>query len=188
MRYEIWTPRVERSDLQANFLPGPAKLIFPNDNIPTSFASDVVTNIPDGVGQRTLVRSDLNNFSRASASPTNFRTRPSCAAAAACSTCLRPSPAWAPTLPGNPPFLLSSAFPTDQVTPNVTFAGGFPSDALTATNINPRTVAIRAFQTNFDQGYVSKWSLGLQHQLAGWLFEANYVGTKGTHLPGCSTT
>ena len=183
LRYEIWTPRVERDDLQANFLPDVARMIFPNDNIPSAFADDVVTTVPDGVGQRTLVRPDLNNLAPRFGFAYQLSNKTVLRGGAGMFYMSPAFPGVGATLPGNPPFLLSSAYPTDQLRPNVTFESGFPADALTTTSIDPRTVTTTAFETDFPQGYVSKWSFGVQRQIGGWLAEANYVGTKGTHLP-----
>ena len=42
VRYEIWTLRVERNNLQDNFLPGSGQVIFPDNLMPTSIASNLI--------------------------------------------------------------------------------------------------------------------------------------------------
>ncbi len=183
VRYDLWTPRFERHDQQGNFISGLNKVIYPNNRTPPGIPGSIITNIPDGVGDRTLVEKDTSNLA----------PRVGLAYQLTRHTVLRTgwgvffsSPAFpgvGATPPGNPPFFLDASFPTDQITPNITFASGFPSDALEVRTIDPTTAVFRSFDPRFKLAYVHKWSFGLQQEVGKFLFEANYVGTKGTHLP-----
>ena len=183
IRYEVWTPRMERNNLQANFLPGSGQLIFPNNTAPAAIPANRVAPIPDGIGARTLVRQY----------DANFAPRLGIAYQIAAHTVLRTGagiffaspnfPGVGVTLPGNPPFLISAAYPSDQIHPTITLAGGFPPNALNPQSINLANTSLSAFELDFKPAYVAKWSFGLQQQISQFLLEANYVGTRSVHLP-----
>ena len=182
LRYEIWTPRFERNDLQANFVPGLNKMIFPKNKIPAAVPPSITANIPGGVGERTLVKTGKNNFAPRIGLAYQLRRRTVLRAGGGVFFASPAFPGVGATPPGNPPFSLTADFPTDQIQPNVTFAGGFPGDALEVRTINPVALTFRGFDPNYPWAYVAKWSFGLQQEVGKFLFETNYVGTKGTHL------
>ncbi|MBI3471883.1 MAG: carboxypeptidase regulatory-like domain-containing protein [Candidatus Solibacter usitatus] len=181
VRYEIWTPRFERTGLQANFLPGTGKFIFPGNNVPPSIPASIAARIPDGAGNRTLVKTDRNNLAPRLGIAYQLTRRTVLRAGGGIFYASPAFPGVGATLPGNPPFSITSTYPTDQITPSVTFASGFPSDALDVRSIDPVTAAWKGFEVNFPVAYVSKWSFGLQQEIGQFLFEANYVGTRGSH-------
>jgi hypothetical protein len=182
LRYEIWTPRFERTGLQANFLPGSGKFIYANNAIPASIPSSITANVPDGVDSRTLVKPDANNFAPRVGLAYHVTGKTVVRAGGGIFYSSPAFPGVGATLPGNPPFAINSDFPTDQITPNITFASGFPATALNVDSINPVTAAWKGFATDFPLAYVSKWSFGVQREIGQFLLDTNYVGTKGTHF------
>ncbi len=182
VRYEIWTPPYERNNNQANFLLGTDKFIFANNNIPAGFPANLVTTIPSGVDSRGLTDFHKNNWSPRLgvayqlASHTVFRggggvfyAEPDALGAAQ-----RPV--------ANPPFRTTTSYPTDQVHTNLTFATGYPANALNGLAFDPTAATFIAYDPNLKPGYVIHWSGGVQQQVGQFLIDANYVGTKGTHL------
>ena len=182
LRYELWTPPVERNNNQANFLPELNQLVYADNNVPPGIPAGIVANVPNYIGSRSLIKPDYNN-----AAP-----RVGFAYQATASTVLRagaglfyadnPAIGASARLPGNPPFSNSNSFQTNNLTPLLTLSGGFPANTL-SRNINLSTAGLSAFAENFPQGNVYHWSFGLQQQVKQYVVEANYVGTKGTDLP-----
>jgi Carboxypeptidase regulatory-like domain/TonB-dependent Receptor Plug Domain len=84
----------------------------------------------------------------------------------------------------NPPYLINKtqASTTQSViTPEV----GFPSNFLDPATIdlnNLQAFHIRAMNPVADEPMVQQWSGGVQRQIGDWQAEADYVGTKSTHL------
>lgn len=183
IRYEVWTPRIERNNLQANFLPGSSQLIFAGNAAPPSIAPGLIGAIPNGVGERSLVRSYGLNFAPRLGFACQLTQRTVLRAGGGIFYASPNYPGVGVTLPGNPPFLVSASYPSDQIHPLITLSGGFPPAALNPSRINLANTGISAFELNFKPAYVGKWSFGLQHQIAGFVFEGNYVGTRGVHLP-----
>jgi hypothetical protein len=181
VRYELWTQPIERHDQQANFLTNLARLIYPNDKIPAG-APSLTAPIPSGVGRRSLMKTDTNNVA----------PRLGLALRATSNTVLRagagvffaddPAIGASARPVANPPFFRSVSYPTDQITPVLHLATGFPSDAL-AQNVNISAATLSAFAVDLKQGYVYHWSFGVEHQLYNWLLDLNYVGTRGNDLP-----
>jgi outer membrane receptor protein involved in Fe transport len=183
VRYELWTPRVERHDLQANFLPGSGVMIFPNGATPSSISSSLIGAIPDGVGNRSLVRSYDRNFAPRLGLAYQVTPHTVIRSGAGVFFASPNFPGVGVTLPGNPPYLVSASYPSDQLHPSITLSGGFPASALNPQTISLATTTISAFELNFKPAYVAKWSFGLQQQIAGFVAEADYVGTRAVHLP-----
>lgn len=182
VRYELWTPPYERNDQQANFLIGPNKLFYPNNKVPAGIPASLVTQIPSGVDSRGLQVEHKNNWS----------PRVGLAYQLAKNTVLRagggvfyaePDAQGASGRPvANPPFRITTTYPTDQVHPNLTFAAGYPAGALSVTTVNPAATTFVAYAPDMNAAYYYHWSFGLQHQIGQFLLDGNYVGTKGTHL------
>ena len=60
---------------------------------------------------------------------------------------------------------------------------GYPLNFLDPTQLDLRRVRVRAGNPNDPRTYVQQWSFGIQRELGHNIFvEANYVGTKSTHL------
>ena len=182
LRYELWTPSVERNNHQANFLPELNQLAYADNNVPPGIPAGIVADVPNYIGSRSLIKPDYNN-----AAP-----RVGFAYQATASTVMRagaglfyadnPAIGASARLPANPPFFDSNSFQTNNLTPLLTLSGGFPANTLNQ-NINLSTATLSAFAENFPQAYVYHWSFGLQQQVKQFVVEANYVGTKGTDLP-----
>ena len=85
----------------------------------------------------------------------------------------------------NPPFLVNrtAASNTQSV---LTPAVGFPDGYLDPANINLNSLQsyhVRAVNPHSPTPQVQQWSLGFQREFGhAWTAEANYVGTKSTHL------
>lgn len=77
---------------------------------------------------------------------------------------------------GSVPFFRGETFTGDPLVPTLTFARAFP-----ASNAPPLS-EIFAFQNDFANSYVQEWSLNVQQQAFGTVFEAGYVANKGTKL------
>jgi hypothetical protein len=183
VRYEIWTPRVERNNLQANFLPGSGQIIFPNNLRSTSIASNLIGSIPEDVGNRSLVKSYDANFAPRFGVAYQITPRTVLRSGAGVFYASPNFPGVGVTLPGNPPYLVSASYPSDQLHPSITLSGGFPAAALNPKTISLASTTLSAFELSFKPAYVAKWSTGLQQQISGFVLEANYVGTRGVHLP-----
>jgi hypothetical protein len=182
VRYEIWTPPLERHDQQGNFILGPNKLIYPGNKVPSVIPASFTEPIPDGVDSRGLLEFHKNNWS----------PRLGLAWQVAQHTVIRagagmfygePDALGASGRPvAEPPFRINNVYSTDSVHSNVTFQSGFPAGALNVTSIDPNSATFIAFTPDLKPGYVYHWSLGVQQQVGRFVLDANYVGTKGTHL------
>jgi len=82
----------------------------------------------------------------------------------------------------NPPFLHDlTRSQSPGAAPFVTLDAGPPANFF-ATAL-PTDQAVRGNDPNLKSGQVQQWNLTLQYALAkDWIFEAGYVGNKGTHL------
>jgi Carboxypeptidase regulatory-like domain/TonB dependent receptor len=182
LRYEIWTQPFERHDQQANFLLDQQKLVFAGNQTPATIPASLIAPVPGSIGSRSLLITDTNNL--APRVGVAYQLTPSTVLRAGAGTFFADDPFIGASgrLPANPPFNVQNTFATDNVHPMITLSGGFPANSLTGV-VNPATVTLSAFNPNFKQGYVYHWSGGLQQQFKQYVFEANYVGTKGTQLP-----
>jgi hypothetical protein len=79
----------------------------------------------------------------------------------------------------NLPFFFEPSFVSDGITPVITVSGGFP-----ALNLNQAKFAgVTSNDSRLHAPVVDEWNFNLQQQLpSNVLFEAAYVGSKGTHL------
>lgn len=83
----------------------------------------------------------------------------------------------------NPPNLRQTTLLSSGSQPAFLLRNGFPANLLDPANINLQLQHIRAVDPNSPSPYVQQWSFGLQRQLpAQFIFTADYVGTKSTHL------
>jgi hypothetical protein len=79
----------------------------------------------------------------------------------------------------NPPFQFTSNITPDPVTPDIRYETAFAS--------SPRfggTPGVTMFEWNNKNAYMLHWSLSLQRDIAGNLFEVAYGGSKGTRVIG----
>jgi hypothetical protein len=172
---------VERHDQQANFLTNVAKLVYPNNAVPPGVTSSITANIPSGINDRSLMKTDTNNFA----------PRLGLAYQAARNTVVRsgfgvffaddPAIGASARLVANPPFYRNVTYATDQINPILFLSSGFPTNALSG-NINLSAASLSSFAADLKQAYVYHWSFGIEQQVKSYLFEANYVGTKGNDL------
>lgn len=85
----------------------------------------------------------------------------------------------------NPPFLIDNAafVPATSTQPLFFLSQGFPASYLNPADLNLQLAHIRAANVYSPSPSVQQWSFGLQRALpANFVIEANYVGTKSTHL------
>ena len=82
---------------------------------------------------------------------------------------------------GNPPFFVTVAFPSDQITPNLILSQGFPATAVDPRNaVNP---ALVAYPQDSPMPYVQQWGVNIQRELPGqWVLEVGYVGSLALKL------
>ncbi len=89
----------------------------------------------------------------------------------------------------NAPFLINNvpAAPSNATAPVFFLKNGFPLDFLDPTKIDLRRVRVRAVNPNSPNPSVQQWSAGIQRSLPWHMFvQADYVGTKTTHLTALS--
>ncbi|HZZ38592.1 MAG TPA: carboxypeptidase regulatory-like domain-containing protein [Acidobacteriaceae bacterium] len=85
----------------------------------------------------------------------------------------------------NPPFLINKQL-VSNTAPVLSPSVGFPSNFLDPTTVdfsNLTAFHIRSQPVSDPDPYVQQWSVGIQRQIGqAWAAEADYVGTKSTHL------
>lgn len=89
----------------------------------------------------------------------------------------------------NAPFLINNvpAVASNATAPVFFLKNGFPLDFLDPTKIDLRRVRVRAVNPDSPNPSVQQWSLGFQRSLPWHMFvQADYVGTKSTHLTALS--
>ncbi|HZT33689.1 MAG TPA: TonB-dependent receptor [Bryobacteraceae bacterium] len=85
----------------------------------------------------------------------------------------------------NPPFLVNNtpAVPSTAAQPVMLLAQGFAPNFLDPATLNYKVVHIRSVPVSDPFPYVQQWSFGFQRELPAGLFaEADYVGSKTTHI------
>lgn len=182
LRYEFWTQPVERNDQQANYMVADHKLIFPNNKVPAGLPASLVENIPSGIGSRSLMKNDTNNF--APRMGLAYQLRPTFVIRVGGGIFYADDPAIGASarLVANPPFFQSNSYATDQINPILFLDTGFPANAI-GQNVNVATAGLSAWAPDMQQAYVAHWSFSIQKQISNFLIETAYVGTKGTGLP-----
>jgi hypothetical protein len=183
LRWEVWQPPYERHNQQANFILPEEKFIFPNNKIPVGISPSWAMPIPSGVDARSLIETHYRNFA----------PRLGLARTLGANTVVRagigvfygePSALGASGRPtANPPFRLEYSPPAnDGVHPNMTFATGFPLNALDPSNFNPQSLTLIAFNPYMKVPVIYHWSFTLQQQIGKYMLETGYVATKGSRL------
>jgi hypothetical protein len=182
LRYEYWTPAYERHDLTANFIVGPNKLIYANNNVPPSTPAAYAMDIPSGVDLRGLQQPRRNNFAPRlglawQITPnTVFRSGGGVFYGEHDAAGVSSRPEY------NPPFRVGYNYTSDSIHPTLTFATGFPASAVDPTQLNVGSTTFNAWDPAMAQPVVYHWNASLERQIGRFLADANYVGTKGTHL------
>jgi len=85
----------------------------------------------------------------------------------------------------NPPGLINNniSLASTALAPLFLLQSGFPSNFLDPSQLSLQRVKIRGANPNAPSTSVQQWSFGIQRELPAGLFvEADYVGTKSTHL------
>jgi hypothetical protein len=85
----------------------------------------------------------------------------------------------------NPPGLINNniSLSSTALAPLFLLRNGFPLNFLDPAQLSLQRVKIRGANPNAPNANVQQWSFGFQRELPGGLFiEADYVGTKSTHL------
>ncbi|MDQ2948494.1 MAG: TonB-dependent receptor, partial [Acidobacteriota bacterium] len=182
VRYELWTQPAERHDQQANFLIADRKLIFPNNKVPAGVPASLVENIPDGIGSRSLMKTDTNNF--APRLGLAYQLQPTLVIRIGAGLFYADDPANGASsrLVSNPPIFQNNTYTTDQINPILFLSSGFPANAI-GSSVNVATAGVIAWAPDMQQAYVGHWSISIQKQIKNYLIETAYVGTKGTGLP-----
>ena len=185
LRYEIFSNVFEIHDNQGNFLFGPNKLIYPNNQTPAGVSADLVTNIPSGIGSRTLMRPDYNNFSPRLGIAWRFAPRTVLRAGAGIyySEGINTYIGGANMLLSNPPYNVSYSYKSDKVTPTFFLDQGFPPDIHSPSAIGPST-SLQSYSPTFPRPYVADFTFDIQHQLPSHiLLDVGYSGSNGSQLP-----
>ncbi|HEX6494872.1 MAG TPA: carboxypeptidase regulatory-like domain-containing protein [Acidobacteriaceae bacterium] len=174
LRYDFSTPAMTANDQMANFSPtgngGAGALVFAKSG---------------SVGDRSLIDPSTKNFGPRFGVSFSPDTKTVLRGGYGIYYTLFERIGSEDQLALNPPFLVNrtAASSTQSVlTPEV----GFPSGYLDPANINLNQLQsyhVRAVNPHSPSPQVQQWSLGFQREFAGaWTAEANYVGTKSTHL------
>ncbi len=172
LRYELPKPFIETSDRQANFIleQGPfyGQLLLASDRKNSGL-------------DRSLVGTDYNNF--APRFGLAYRATPKTVVRGGFGVfygrdenlgILR-------RLPNNPPFEVRTQFISNQLTPNIVLATGFPPNAL---DPNLSTIPeVNSFPYDFRTPYVWQWNLNIEHELASrFLAQIGYTGSEAHKL------
>lgn len=89
----------------------------------------------------------------------------------------------------NPPGFINNniSLASTALAPVFPLDSGFPSTFLNPADINNKFLHIRATNPDDPRPYIQQWSIGFQRELPhNFFIEADYVGSKGTHLPTLS--
>lgn len=182
VRYELWTQPIERNDQQGNFLTNTSKLIYANNKVLGGIPPSLIGTIPSGVDSRSLMKIDTNNVAPRLGLAYQFRAGTVIRAGAGVFFADDPFNGASSRLVANPPFFQTLTYQTDQIMPILMLDTGFPANAL-GQNVNISAATLSAWALDMKQAYVYHWSFGIQQQVKDYVFEANYVGTKGNDLP-----
>lgn len=193
LRYEYFSPVMERFNAQANFNPVTGLLDVPASRpsaLTPTYASLMQVN-PHATDQ--LIHPDYNNFAPRIGFAYRLNRRTVLRSAYGLFYSGEENGPYSNPSPGfNPPFFIDTAFNApcglasanpaagDCRVPGLTsLQQGFPANALSDPNV-PNLFAI---DPNLRTPYVQQWNLTLQYETAAnTLLEVGYVGSKGSKL------
>jgi hypothetical protein len=174
LRYEVYTPVVDRWDNQSNF------------NLRTG-QMDLAGR---GRNSRALVNTDWNNLAPRVGFAYALQPRTAIRGGYGVSYYPDKFGASGGTLSNSYPFIsLQQITPSDRFKPDSTLAvdKGIPvpvQPVLTAASV-PLSGAATYFDPNYRMGYIQFWNFTIQHQFTrNMSLETAYVGTRGAHLFG----
>jgi Carboxypeptidase regulatory-like domain/TonB dependent receptor-like, beta-barrel len=180
VRYELFTHPYERNGQQANLLLDQMKLIYVNDNVPSSTPAAFATTIPDGVSKTTLMRLDTNNLAPRLGFAYKLRDRTVVRGGAGIFYGDHPTIGASGRLPANPPYQVNVTYATDSITPIVTLDSGFPANALDP--VFSSFLTLNAWDPDAPQAQAYHWNTNVQHEFPWVVVEVGYTGSHGTKL------
>jgi hypothetical protein len=171
LRYDFASPAYEGRNRMANFDPsGAGSLVFAQDG---------------SLEQRTLVKPDRNNFAPRVGLAWQLTDKTVLRAGYGIFYGLFDRIGSEDQLALNPPNLINNniSLASTATQPLFRLRDGFPANFLDPGDLDLRRVRIRVANPEAPNTYVQQWSFGFQRTLPLNLFiDANYVGTKSTHL------
>jgi carboxypeptidase family protein/TonB-dependent receptor-like protein len=171
IRYDFATPVYDAKNHLANFNPaGAGSLVFASDG---------------PLYNRTLVQPNRHNF--APRVGLAFQLNPKSVVRAGYGIFYTPFERIGSEdqLALNPPSFINNniSLPSTAAAPLFLLKNGFPANFLDPSQLVLTRVRIRAGNPEAPSTYVQQWSFGVQRELPlGMFVEADYVGTKSTHL------
>jgi hypothetical protein len=173
MRYELYFPVVDRWDNQSDF----------------DLRTGQMNLAGRGPNSRALVNLDTNNW--APRFGFAFAANPKTAIRGGYGISYYPDKfgATGGTINNNYPFITVQQITPDRFNPDPALSISNGITVPTRPNLNVPTVPLVGqatyFDPNYKLGYIQFWNVTVQRQLARRIvFEAAYVGTRGTHLFG----
>ncbi|MGH9658969.1 MAG: TonB-dependent receptor domain-containing protein [Bryobacteraceae bacterium] len=171
LRYDFASPTYEGRNRQANFVPGGAgALVYAKDG---------------SLEDRALIRPDRNNWSPRLGFAYQLTPKTVLRTGYGLFYSLFERIGSEDQLALNPPNLINAniSLASTAAAPLFLLRNGFPSTFLDPAQLDIRRVRVRVGNPQAPNTYVQQWSFGFQRELPWRLFaEANYVGTKTTHL------
>ncbi|HMC59286.1 MAG TPA: hypothetical protein VKJ01_08855, partial [Candidatus Solibacter sp.] len=171
LRYDYAPSALEGRNRETNFNPaGTGSLVFAKDG---------------SIEDRTLVSADKNNWGPRGGLAYQLATNTVLRMGYGIFYSLLDRIGSEDQLALNPPNLIdvSVALPSTAAAPVFILQNGFPANFLDPSQLVLTRVKIRAGNPDAPSTYVQQWSAGIQRELPlGMFVEADYVGTKSTHL------
>jgi hypothetical protein len=180
VRYELFTHPYERQGQQANLLLDQLKLMYVDNNVPSSIPAAFTTTTPEGVSKTTLMRNDTNNVAPRVGFAYKLGDRTVVRGGAGIFYGDHPTIGASGRLPANPPYQVNVTYATDSITPIVTLDSGFPANALDPV-FSP-FLTLNAWDPNAPQAQAYHWNANVQHELPWLVVEIGYTGSHGTNL------
>ena len=171
LRYDFGAPAVDGRNRLANFNPsGTGAVVFASSG---------------SLENRALVKPDRNNFAPRAGVAYQINPATVLRAGYGIFYALFDRIGSEDQLALNPPGLINNvaSVPQTATAPVFLLRNGFPANYLDPAQLDLTRVRIRAANPDAPNTYVQQWSFGIQRTLPMRLFvEADYVGTKSTHL------
>jgi hypothetical protein len=175
LRYDFSAPAVNGKNYQTNFNP--------------AGAGSIVTAKDGSLTDRALVNPDYNNWAPRVGIAYQINDKTVLRAGYGMFYQLFERYGSEDQLSLNPPFLINNtpAVASTATSPVFFLRNGFPLDFLDPAKLDLRRVRVRAVNPESPSPTVQQWSFGIQRTLPAHLFlQADYVGTKSTHLTALS--